>query len=287
MSFWVKHAATNIAYCLLVVNGGSSYFRMYNYVGSDLIDSGTFTIVADTWYCIEYRIKIDSNTGIMQAWIDETQKINYTELNTGTNNVTRVLAGAGWAWEAVNYYMDSIVVADTYIGPVSETQTFTRTWQTDILFKKLGIQKALNIDTTFQKQNISKTFTLDAAFQKRFTLQKQIDALFQRLEILETFGLDVDLLKRDVAKSFALDARFSALAIHTVSRQIDLLLKKLDATKNFSLGVYFGVAAAETYGKAFGLDAIFAYKVRLPELWLDENGKMVLNLSKPYTWVGS
>lgn len=39
--------------------------------------------------------------------------------------------------------------------------------------------------------------------------------------------------------------------------------------------------------KSFALDAVFAYKVRLPELWLTENGKLVLNISKPYTWVGT
>ena len=73
----------------------------------------------------------------------------------------------------------------------------------------------------------------------------------------------------------------------TISRQIDVLLKKLDLTKNFGLDVYFGPFEAETYAKTFALDAIFAYKVRLPELWLDENGKIVLNISKPYTWVGT
>jgi hypothetical protein len=39
--------------------------------------------------------------------------------------------------------------------------------------------------------------------------------------------------------------------------------------------------------KSFALDAVFAYKVKLPELWLTENGKIVLNISKPYTWVGT
>jgi len=74
---------------------------------------------------------------------------------------------------------------------------------------------------------------------------------------------------------------------HTISKQIDVLLKRLDATKTFGLDVYFGPVEAETYAKNFGLNIIFAYKVRLPELWLDENGKIVLNISKPYTWVGT
>ena len=64
--------------------------------------------------------------------------------------------------------------------------------------------------------------------------------------------------------------------------QVDLA----DVTKTFGLDVYFGSVAAETYAKEFGLDVMFAYKVRLSELWLDENGKLVLNISKPYAWVG-
>lgn len=140
-----------------------------------------------------------------------------------------------------------------YIVPEAGAETYTKTWTTDALFKKLGIPKSLDVDAAFQKQDIPKTFGLDATFQK----------------------------------SFAVDARFGALITQTISRQIDVLLKKLDLTKNFGLDIYFGPFEAETYAKTFALDAIFAYKVRLPELWLDENGKIILNISKPYTWVGS
>jgi hypothetical protein len=165
--------------------------------------------------------------------------------------------------------------------------TYTKTWQTDVLFKKLGITrtfgvdsdfkkpditKSLAADAAFQKQGIPETFGLDAAFQKSFILQKQVDALFKRFDVL---------------KSFALDARFGALMTQTISKQIDALLKRLDATKAFGLDIYFGSAEAETYAKTFGVSVIFAYRVRLPELWLDENGKIVLNVSKPYTWVGT
>ena len=114
-----------------------------------------------------------------------------------------------------------------------------------------------------------------------------VDAAFQKQDIQETFGIDAEFLKRDIVKSFTVDARFGALMTHTISKEIDVLLKKLDLTKNFRLDTYFGSGEAETYSKTFGVSVIFAYKVRLPELWLDENGKIVLNISKPYTWVGS
>jgi hypothetical protein len=179
----------------------------------------------------------------------------------------------GFVW--CNYPLvqniDCAVVADTYIGPETTEQTYTKTWTTDALFKKLGIAKALNVDVAFQKQNISEIFGLDSTFQKSFAIQKQIDVLFKKLDILETFGIDISFLKRGVIRSFA----------------VDLLLKKLDATKTFGVDVYFGPVGAEAYAEDFALDVIFAYKVRLPELLLDENGKIVLNISKPYTWVGT
>ena len=103
----------------------------------------------------------------------------------------------------------------------------------------------------------------------------------------KTWTTDALFKRFDMLKSFAVDASFGVLMTQTISRQIDVLLKRLDVTKTFGLDVYFGPVTAETYSKNFALDAIFAYKVRLPELWLDENGKLVLNVSRPYAWVGS
>ncbi len=186
---------------------------------------------------------VSTTVGEVRAYIDGTERITKTGLNTGAVDAGRVYImfyQVPWATDA---YFDCVVVADTYIGPEAAAQTYTKTWTTDSLFKKLGIPKTLGVDTTFQKQ--------------------------------------------DIPKSFAVDARFGGLVSHTISRQLDAVLKKMDATKTFGLDVHFGAIEAGTYAKIFALDAIFAYKVRLPELWLDENGKIVLNISKPYTWVGS
>jgi hypothetical protein len=150
--------------------------------------------------------------------------------------------------------------------------TYTKTWQTDVLFKKLDITRTFGTDSAFKKPDVTKNLTADVAFQKSFITQKQVDSFFKRSGIL---------------KGFAVDARFGVLMTQTLSRQIDVLLKKQDATKLFGLDVHFGSVEAETYMKALALDVIFAYKVRLPELWLDENGKLVLNISKPYAWVGT
>jgi hypothetical protein len=236
-------------------NVGYAGFRLRVKVGGTDYESGvkyataSYTEVSETWTTNPY-------TG--QPWTAE--EIDALEAGVRYNGV-----GNGCLWERCT----QIWVVVDYTSGVA---TYTKTWTTDALFKKLDIPTALSVDTAFQKQDIPKTFGLDAAFQKSFIIQKQIDALFKRFDIL---------------KSFAVDARFGALITQTISRQIDVMFKRLDATKTFGLDAYFGAAEAETYMKNFALDAIFAYKVRLPELWLDENGKIVLNISKPYTWVGS
>ena len=193
-----------------------------------------------------------------QPWT--TEEVNALEAGIRFNGI-----GGGCLWERCTQIW--IVVDYTPNGT-----TYIRTWTADALFKKLGMPKDFNVDTAVQKQDIPKTFGLDATFQKSFIAQKQIDAFFKRFDML---------------KSFAVDARFGALMAQTISRHVDVLLKRLDATKTFGLDVYFGAAEAETCAKNFALDAIFAYKVRFPELWLDENGKLVLNVSRPYAWVGS
>ena len=248
-------------------NSGGDHRWYVNITGTQDIYSET--ISASQWYCFEclYDVTNDSH----KFWRDGDLLITINKaVATEAQRIVIGIHNAGdWPPET---YIDCVVVADTYVGPEAAAQTYTKTWTTDALFKKLGIPKTLSVDTAFQKQDIPKAFGLDATFQKSFIIQKQIDALFKRFDIL---------------KSFAVDARFGALMTQTISRQIDVLLKKLDLTKNFGLDVYFGPVEAETYAKTFALDAIFAYKVRLPELWLDENGKIVLNISKPYTWVGS
>jgi hypothetical protein len=247
-----------------------------------------WTPSTDTWYCIEVGVLVDGSNGEVHGYVDGSHVINQTGLDTDDyGDIQDIKIGSRWLDFTCTVNIDCVAVADTYIGPESMEQTYTKTWTTDALFKKLAIPKAFSVDTALQKQNIPKTFGLDSTFQKSFVTQKQLDVLFKKLDILETFGVDVDYLKRNVVKSFAVDARFGALMTQTISRQIDVLLKKLDATKTFGLDACFGPAEAETCMRDFALDAIFAYKVRLPELWLDENGKLVLNISKPYTWVGT
>jgi len=289
-SIGMTHRGTDTVTNLqLLVSGSDHYWRLRGRNGATYENNdGTTVLSLNIWYCIELETIIHASAGEHRLYLNGVEECALTGKDTDNyGNITSMRIGLTYCTVATNIYVDCVVVADTYIGPETTEQTYTKTWTTDALFKKLGIAKSLSVDTAFQKQNIPKTFGLDSTFQKSFTIQKQIDVLFKKLDILETFGIDIDFLKRNVIKSFAVDVRFGALMTHTISRQIDVLLKKLDATKTFGLDVYFGPVEAEAYAKNFALDVIFAYKVRLPELWLDENGKIVLNISKPYTWVGT
>jgi hypothetical protein len=201
----------------------------------------------DTNYTLELAVGSGDGDGWARLYVDGELLVEATGIDNDTISLTHAWLGFAYSkadsGETADFYADCAVIADTYIGPETTEQTYTKTWTTDALFKKL--------------------------------------------DKLESFGVDVDFFKRNVIKSFALDACFGALMTQTISRKIDVLLKRLDATKTFGLNAHFGQAEAETYARTFGLDIIFAYKVRLPELWLDENGKLVLNISKPYTWVGT
>jgi hypothetical protein len=247
---------TNLGMISVRNDAGTYKLKVDSSVGESPTANGEISLSADTWHCIELHETIDTSEGALRGYFDGDEIASVTGVDTGSGDIGRVATGCRWTTYATELWWDCVVVADTYIG--QEGETYTKTWTIDALFKKLGITKSLGVDTSFQKQDIP-----------------------------ETFGIDADFLKRDITKSFTVDACFGALVTHTISRQIDVLLKKLDATKTFGLDTYFEQAEAETYAKTFGLDIIFAYRVRLPELWLDENGKIVLNISKPYTWVGT
>jgi len=212
----------------------------------------------------------------------------------------------------------------------SEVTTYTKTWQADVLFKKLGITKTAAVDATFKKPDIAKTFGLDSAFMKSSQAQKQVDALFKRFDILKQFGIDVGFLKKNIIKSFAINARFGAIQTYIISKQIDTLFKKFGITKGFSVDadfrktqqiqrqfnalfrksittqkqidvlfkkynmqktfavdIWIGIVGAVTYTKAFSIDVVFRYKVKLPTLLgITPDGQLVIPIKRDI-WIGN
>lgn len=222
----------------------------------------------DTWYCFE--VHWEQNTSNGEIWVDGSS--TFSGISCKDNDYGKLLVGCIWLTSGTNtFYVDCVVVADTYVGPETSTQSYSKTWPVDVILKKLDVPKNCDLDAALQRQNIPKNFGLDVALQRSLPLQKVVDAVFKKV---------------GVPKSFSLDACFGGLATNVTSRQIDVVFKKLGASKTFGLDAYFGAVESQTYSVSFGLDCVFAYKVRLPELWLDENGKLVFNISKPYAWVG-
>jgi hypothetical protein len=164
---------------------------------------------------------------------------------------------------------------------------YTKTWQTDVLFKKLGITKTEIVDIAFKKPDITKTFGLDSAFVKTTQIQRQVNTLLKKLGILEQFGVDVGFLKRDIVRSFAINTRFGAVVTYTMQKQIDALFKKLGIQKTFAIDAYIGAVTTQTYTKTLSIDVIFRYKVKLPSiLGITLDGQLVIPLKKE-AWVES
>jgi len=84
----------------------------------------TEDITLDTWYCIEVKIVRDSSNGEVHLWRNGTEIITETGINTGANDMDKVYAGyqhtssMGGSGALVDVYVDCVVVADTYIGPI-------------------------------------------------------------------------------------------------------------------------------------------------------------------------
>lgn len=98
---------------------------------------------ANTWYCVELRVKHAAGTGIIQLWWDDNQIINLTGLNNDYL-IDRVYVGSGMWYGtpfAVNSWFDCVIAADTYIGPEKGYMILIDTTEIGILEK---IEEELN-----------------------------------------------------------------------------------------------------------------------------------------------
>lgn len=142
---------------LSVRNDAGIYkLRVYCPVGGAPSATGLISLSVDTWYCVELHLTIDTSEGALRGYFDGDEITSATSVNTGSTNIGRVATGCRWTTYATQLWWDCVVVADTYIG--QEGETYTKTWTTDVLFKKLGITKSLSVDAALQKQEIPKKF---------------------------------------------------------------------------------------------------------------------------------
>ncbi len=101
--------------------------------GSD----GEFTFETGRWYCLEIHVKMNSDEtasdAVLEAWIDGTKVFGLTDFQYYTGNQTSF--GVGYLeLQHIYYdrslsdqptYMDNIVIADSYIGPVNTVSDVT------------------------------------------------------------------------------------------------------------------------------------------------------------------
>ena len=132
----------------------------------------------------------------------------------------------------------------------SEATTYTKTWQTDTLFKKLELTKISFMNTVLKKQKITKTylinvllsntlenitFNLDLILLKTGLKQRQINVLLKRLGISKIFTVDSALRKK----------------IQTL-KSIDSLFKKPRVLKQFGVNTEF---LERNVTKSFSVDS--------------------------------
>lgn len=177
-------------------------------------------------------------------------------------------SATGAANRAAGYSYDYGVPADAPKLEVTWTSvtTYTKTYATDVLFKKLGVTKTAVVDAAFKKADIVKTYVMDTLFSKTFekpinldvlikkigvTKTTSVDALFKKLGITEPFAIDINL-----QKTLQIERQTDALfrKTLTVQRQVDTLFQKLDVLKQFGVDVDF---LKQDVIKSFAIDTCF------------------------------
>jgi hypothetical protein len=100
------------------VEGTEYYLRIWRYYPyQDEAGSALITIAPEEWHCFEMKFVRDAVNGEYRAYYDGVEKFAETGIDTsGVSGCNRFSAGEQLA-TTVDYHVDCVVVADTYIGP--------------------------------------------------------------------------------------------------------------------------------------------------------------------------
>jgi len=103
------------------LDGNSRYLRIK---GEGLTETTSSTALSlNTWYCVEVKYVVHATNGEVRVWLDGVAVDDLTQTGKDTSAVSSVLQGrSGW-WDgysvAGTVFVDCVVVADAYIGPIS------------------------------------------------------------------------------------------------------------------------------------------------------------------------
>lgn len=110
------------------IRSGSTYsIEMYSALPTDDWDSYAFTLETNTWYSIELKYVQHASTGEYRFYLDGVERGSRTSVDTSGGSLATIQFGRVYDEQttATNLYMDDVVVADSYIGPINADPTPT------------------------------------------------------------------------------------------------------------------------------------------------------------------
>lgn len=164
--------------------------------GSSARSASEFTLNTATYYCIEIRYKVHASEGAAEMWVDGVKVISETGVNTSAyGNITQIRIGMDYrALDEI--YVDSVVVADAYIGPEEEGQNITEVFEEsagvdysiiDQKEKLIGCDESMtfHIELTTQKeQGISMIETIYQSPTITAVLYTSLDGEYGEIEMI-------------------------------------------------------------------------------------------------------
>jgi len=133
--------------------------------------------------------------------------------------------------------------------------TETKTYDLDVIIKKLDSTKTYNLDVLIKKLGLAKTYDLDVLIKKLNSIKTyDLDLLIKRLGLTKTYDLDTLLRKLNISKAYDLDVLFKAIKIK--SYDLDTLFKKLGLTKAYDLDLILKKLSEKSYDLDTVLKAI-------------------------------
>ena len=111
---WGTVQFRNGATMLVQLGLDTTYRKFRIYIGSTLVATGTFTYALDTWYNLEFHVKIDDTTGVVQLKVDGILDIDYTgDTKPSTQTTIDSLYLYALGYVVNNAYYDDIAINDT------------------------------------------------------------------------------------------------------------------------------------------------------------------------------
>jgi hypothetical protein len=105
---YIKNVSGELRWGVMNIAGGVSY-------------DSTTRVALNTWYCVELKTVVSTSAGELRLYIDGTEILTQTGLNTGSDLIDAIVVGStkeNWSTaQGFVGYTDCVVVADTYIGP--------------------------------------------------------------------------------------------------------------------------------------------------------------------------